>query len=301
MAIPAESTVAAILGQSTPILPGPNTSGATPSAMEAVTFGLHQAAAQIAAFLPKLIAAAIVVAAGNVVAWLVARLVSVMGERLGLQRAAQRSGLTDSLAQSGIERPVSQLLGAFVFWLLMCVFLVAACDILQLPGVAVALERLAAYLPKVLLAAIIVVVGFLLAAMVRSVVAASLTRAQFGGSAGWASAAYYALVVVTLIGALRQMDVEFELLNYAILIVLAGAALAFGLSFGLGGRDVMAGVVCGYYLRQRFQAGDHVRVAGYEGTIREVGVVATVIETEEGGMLNRHSIPNQRMLSESIR
>jgi small-conductance mechanosensitive channel len=63
----------------------------------------------------------------------------------------------------------------------------------------------------------------------------------------------------------------------------------------------MAGILCGYYLRQRFQAGDHVRIDGYEGTVRDVGPVATTIETEDDGLLNRHSIPNHRMLNEAIR
>ena len=66
-----------------------------------------------------------------------------------------------------------------------------------------------------------------------------------------------------------------------ILIAFGGLALAFGLSFGLGGRDVMAGILAGYYLRQRLNAGDHVSVAGMEGTVREVGPVATIVETDE--------------------
>ncbi|HQU42494.1 MAG TPA: mechanosensitive ion channel, partial [Pirellulales bacterium] len=79
------------------------------------------------------------------------------------------------------------------------------------------------------------------------------------------------------------------------------SGLFFGLAFGLGGRDVMAGILAGYYLRQRMHAGDRIHVAGLEGSVREVGPVATVIETEEEGLLNRHSIPNTRMLNEAVR
>ena len=78
-------------------------------------------------------------------------------------------------------------------------------------------------------------------------------------------------------------------------------ALALGLSFGLGGRDVMVGILCGYYLRQRFQAGDRVSVAAYQGTVREVGPVSTIVETDEDGLMNRHSVPNSVMLNEAVR
>jgi small-conductance mechanosensitive channel len=44
-----------------------------------------------------------------------------------------------------------------------------------------------------------------------------------------------------------------------------------------------------------------VTVGTLEGTVREVGPVATIVETEEDGLLNRHSIPNSKMLSEAVR
>jgi len=64
---------------------------------------------------------------------------------------------------------------------------------------------------------------------------------------------------------------------------------------------VMGGILAGYYTRQRLHAGDRVTVAGFVGTVREVGPVATVIETDEDGLLNRHSVPNTRMLAEAVR
>ena len=61
------------------------------------------------------------------------------------------------------------------------------------------------------------------------------------------------------------------------------------------------GILSGYYIRQRLHAGDHVHVGDLEGTVREVGPVATIIETEEDGLLNRRSVPNTKMLNEAVR
>ena len=63
----------------------------------------------------------------------------------------------------------------------------------------------------------------------------------------------------------------------------------------------MGGILAGYYIRQRMQAGDQVTVAGFDGTIRDVGPVATIIETDEDGLMHRHSIPNTKMLNEAVR
>ena len=101
--------------------------------------------------------------------------------------------------------------------------------------------------------------------------------------------------------AFNQLELQFDLLEHVILIAFGGLSLGFGLALGLGGRDVMAGILAGYYVRQRLQAGDHVTVGHLEGTVREVGPVATIIETEEDGLLNRHSVPNTKMLNEAVR
>ena len=85
------------------------------------------------------------------------------------------------------------------------------------------------------------------------------------------------------------------------LIAFSAVALGFGLSFGLGGREVVSGILAGYYLRQRIQAGDNVKIADMEGTVRDVGPVATIVETQENGLMHRHSVPNTRMLNEAIR
>jgi small-conductance mechanosensitive channel len=74
-----------------------------------------------------------------------------------------------------------------------------------------------------------------------------------------------------------------------------------GLAVGLGGKEVAGGILAGYYTRQRLHAGDMVTVAGFEGTVREVGPVATIIETREDGLTSRHSVPNTKMLSDAVR
>lgn len=268
---------------------------------DAVLTSFQDMVDQMISLAPKVVGAVIVIVIGYVVARLVARFVTAMSDKLGLQRAADRSGLAASMKNGGIERSISQIVGVIVFWLLMCVFLVASFDILDLPGMTKAIQDVVAYIPKVLVATVLIVVGLLLSAFVRGLVATSADRVGITYSQQLANGCYYILALMTFIGAFGQLDIKFELLNYAILIAFSAVALALGLSFGLGGREVMSGILCGYYLRQRFQAGDHVRVSGFEGTIRDVGPVATVIETDEEGMLNRRSIPNHVMLNEGVR
>lgn len=256
---------------------------------------------QILELAPNVLASLVVMVVGYVVAKLVGRLATTISEAVGLQTGAERSGLAVSMRQVGIQKSVSAIVGQIMFWLTLCIFLTAAFNILHLEAVSVAMQKVVAFIPNLIVATVVVVVGLLIATFLRGVVATSADRVGITYAEHLATACYYLLALMTFIAAFNQLGFDFPLLNELILIAFGAVALGFALAFGFGGRDVMGGILAGYYTRQRLHPGDQVTVAGYEGRVREVGPVATVIETEEQGLLHRHSIPNTRMLSEAVR
>lgn len=268
---------------------------------EALRTSFNNAFGQIINLLPNLVGMLVVLVVGYFLARVFEKFIATLSQSLGLDKAAERSGLATSMKQVGINRSVPTIVGQLVFWLTMCVFVAAAFNILGLPTVSAAMEKIVAYIPNLLVATVVVVVGLLVAGFLRGVVATSADRVGIAYAENLANGVYYVLALMTFIGAFDQLHIEFGLLKELILIAFGGLALGFGLAFGLGGREVMGGILAGYYTRQRLHTGDHVAVAGMQGTVREVGPVATVIETEEDGLLNRHSVPNTRMLNEAVR
>ncbi|NCX98707.1 MAG: hypothetical protein EBX35_09075 [Planctomycetia bacterium] len=268
---------------------------------EALVDSFTLAWSQVIMLAPKMVAMVVVLVAGYVVARWVGGLIGVIADKIGLQTAAEKSGLARSMHDVGIRRPVPAIVGGIVFWLLMSVFVMAAFSILGLESVSLAMREVVNYIPKVLVATVVVVVGLLAATFVRGVVATSADRVGLSYAEYLAAGCYWVLSILTFIAAFNQLGIQFALLEKLILIASAGLAAGFALAFGLGGRDVMAGILSGYYVRQRLQAGDRVSVAGLEGTVREVGPVATIIETREDGAVSRRSVPNSKMLQEAVR
>jgi small-conductance mechanosensitive channel len=250
---------------------------------------------------PKVVVTIAVLVVGYVIARLVAKLIASLSETIGLQVAAERSGLAESMRNMGIRRSVPAIVGTIMFWLLMCVFVTTAFNILGLQKLSDAMGNVVDYIPNLLVATVVIVVGLLVASFLRGVVATSADRVGLSYAEHLANGCYYALALLTFIAAFNQLGIKFLLLDNVILIACGGLALGFGLAFGLGGRDVMGGILSGYYLRQRLQSGDHVEVAGLEGTVREIGPVATIVETDEAGFISRHTVPNTKMLNEAVR
>jgi hypothetical protein len=267
----------------------------------ALVDSFKQAYDQVIQLAPNLLAMVVVVVAGYITARLIAQVFNKLSEKIGLQTAAEHSGLAESMRHMGIQRNVPAIVGTIIFWLLMCVFIMAAFNILGLEKLSAAMSDVVGYIPKLLVATVVVVVGLLIASFLRGVIASSADRLGVSYAQHLASGCYYVLALLTFIAAFNRLGLNFPLLDNLIMIACGGLAIGFGLSFGLGGRDVMAGILAGYYLRQRLAAGDHVQVGNMEGTVREVGPVATVIETDEAGLVNRHTVPNTKMLNEAVR
>ena len=268
---------------------------------DALVDSFSQAWGQVIMLAPKLVAMISVLVIGYVVARWVGRLITVIADKIGLQTAAEKSGLAKSMSDVGIKRPVPAIVGGLVFWLLMCVFVMAGFNILGLESVTSAMSEVVNYIPRLLVATVVVVIGLLAATFLRGVVATSADRVGISYAEYLAGGCYWVLSILTFIAAFNQLGIQFALLEKIILIGSAGLAAGFALAFGLGGRDVMSGILSGYYVRQRVQAGDSVSVGSLEGIVREVGPVATVIETNDSGTVSRHSVPNSKMLQEAVR
>lgn len=149
---------------------------------------------KLAGFIPNLLGALVVVLLGFVIAKLLDALLSKLLAKVGLDRLMGGTGLTKLLARVGIQVPVSTLVGKIVYWFVLLVFLVSAAESLGLQRVSATLDVLALYLPKVFGAALVLIVGVLLAQLVNSVVrgAADGVGLEYanglGGSpSGWSS------------------------------------------------------------------------------------------------------------------
>ncbi len=115
-----------------PPSPTPDFTGTMRTSQEALTTSFADAWHKIVYFTPNLLAAIVVLVVGYFVAKFVARAVTLLCERAGLQRAAERSGLWESMTHMNVKRNVPAIVGTIVFWGLMLVFLMAGFSILNI-------------------------------------------------------------------------------------------------------------------------------------------------------------------------
>ena len=192
---------------------------------------------EIAVFLPKLLAALVLLLAGFLLARLLRAGMKRVLEALGFGRMAEKSGLEAMVKQAGVDLSLAGIIAGTVYWLVILVVAVSAANSLGLDSVAGLANKVILYLPKVVVAILVLVFGTLAARVVNRLVFAWLNGNGFPGALSVSTGSEYAVQIFALFLALEQLQIGTTLLTVAFTIVFGGLVLALALAFGLGGRD----------------------------------------------------------------
>ena len=206
---------------------------------------------QVAALLPHLLLAIVILLVG----WLVARLVRFMIEKalraVNFNVLTQRAGTDHFLQQGGLRGDTTTLFGLLGLWVIIIASLMIALNSLGLGNVAELLERVELFAPKVVIAALIIIFGSYFARFVAQSVEGYFDGAQNADAELLGKVARNLIMAFVLLIALNQLEIGGEILQWAFLIILSGVVLALALAFGIGGRDWAAALLERWWPRHR--------------------------------------------------
>jgi hypothetical protein len=189
-------------------------------------------------FLPNLVIALIIFAIGWVLAALIEKLVENIFRALKIDSALKSAGLEEVVKRAGHNMNSGVFVGALVKWFVVVVFLMASFDVLGLSQVNSFLRDVVNYLPTVIVAVLILMVAVVVANAMQRVVVASARAAHVKAAELLGRITKWAIWIFALLTALFNLGVAPALIQTVVMAVFAGGALAIGLAFGLGGKEV---------------------------------------------------------------
>lgn len=195
----------------------------------------------VAQYIPAILAAVVVFLIGWIVGVILYRVVVEVVRVLRIDDALRAAGMNDAAKHVGFNLDVGKFLGRLVEWFVILVFLIAALDILGLTRVTIMLQTVVLlYLPQVIVAALIIILGAIVAEVVRGLIAHSgrATGAHGANLAG--TVAKYAIWAWAVMAALQQLGIAAEMIQTLFTGIVIALALGLGLAFGLGGKDAAA-------------------------------------------------------------
>jgi hypothetical protein len=193
--------------------------------------------------LPGLLAAAVIMLAGYFLARSLQRWTDRTLDRMHFKRLADAGGFTEAAGRMHLD-PV-RAIGKMVFWLTMLVAVLLASSALGLENVREMFGRMLSFIPTLISGTVIIILGMIVGEFVRALIVASAGAVE--GVVTVAKLTKGVMVMIAVFMALQQVGVTEEIVTAAFTLILGSIALAAGLAFGLGNRDLAGEVTRKWY------------------------------------------------------
>ena len=255
---------------------------------------IERAGDQLGDFLPRFAGALLLFLVGLIVASIVGRITRKALVRVGLDRLGDRSGASDLLAQGGLGGSLSALVATAVRLTILVVASFAALTLLGLAFLSDSLNQGILFIPRLLTALALVLIGVVVGAIVRAWLERTSAQLDFPVSIG----PIVQVLVVAIFGlcAAAQAGVSVAPLVATALLLIGAIAVTLALAFGLGAREVARSLSSGRYARADFEVGQTIRVADVRGEILRIDAAAVTLKSGDETIRVPNSLLVERMV-----
>lgn len=189
-------------------------------------------------FTPTLIGAIAVFIIGWILAMALGRVAARLLQALQVDKIFDQLGVMKAVHKSGLDWEISGFVGWLVKWFLLIAFFLAAADILGLSAVAGFLGDVLAYVPNVIVAALILLIAALVADFLEKVIKASMQAAEFVAPSLVGLIVRWSVWIFAFVAVFDQLGVATSVVNTFFMGIVAMFAIGGGLAIGLGGQGV---------------------------------------------------------------
>ena len=236
-----------------------------------------------------------------IIGWLIAKIISSGVAKLlklvKFDELAEKVKATNYLKRANVTISPSKLVGKFVYWILILLVLITASDTLGWTNVSEELSKLISYLPQLLLAIVLFIVGTFIASFIRDVIAGATTSLGISTGRVISGFVFYLLFIMVTLTALRQAGVDTSIITSNLLLILGAILAAAAISYGFASRDVLANILAGHVGKNTYRKGMHVQIGDINGHIEDISSIGITILTTDG---TKAVVPTKEILNQTV-
>lgn len=219
----------------------------TPSFTETLMASFRDAFSMILSAIPRILGFIVVVAIGWFVSTILARAVTGLLRAIRFDELARKSGLADFLAKMSTGTDSAGVVAGLVKWLVRIVVLLVAFDVLGLPAVSDVMRQLLLWLPNLVVAIFVLFIGGIAARALGNIVRGATAESGFSNPETLANVVRTTVWAFAIVVAINQLGIATNLINTLFTGFVGALAVALGLAFGLGGRDLASRTLENWY------------------------------------------------------
>ena len=250
----------------------------------------------IISVLPRLIGGLLFILLGFIVARVVANLIKSLFKKLRIDSLGDRLNDIEIIAKSKIDIKISLLASKIAYYFILLIFIVAATDIIGMPAISDLFNEILNWIPNLLVALVILVLGLLFSEVIRKAVLTTCESLGIPSARLISLMAFYFLFINIVISALSQAKVDTDFISSNLSILIGAGALAFAIGYGLASRDVIANFLASYYTKDKFRVGDHIKIEDTQGVITHMDRTTVTIMSDGAKIM----IPLSKLTREKV-
>ena len=244
---------------------------------------------------PRVAIGVILIVVGLAIAKVIEVVLRFVLTRIRFDTLMERAGIDKTLQRIGLRQQLNIAIPRIVYFLTLIVLLRTASDGMGLTAISGAIGAFFAYLPNIIAALLLMIVGTSVAQFASETVVEAARNSGIDFAPALGKAVSGLIVFVVGMMAISQLQIDTNMVRLVTTLILGGCALAFGLAFGLGTRDVVRNITAGFYLKKHLLIGESVEIAGQVGILRSVTATHVVLEA---GNATEISVANATFLDQ---
>ena len=246
--------------------------------------------------LPNIIKALVVFIIGYIIAKIIRKVLRKILEKSGVDVLKDKLEEIDIVSNSNVNILPSSAISSTIYYFFLLVITIFAVDILRIDAITDLLKELMFLLPKLLVAALVLIIGLLIAEAVRKMVQSTCQSLGIPAAKVIATFVFFFVMINALMIALKKATIPTQFLTDNLTVLFAGIVFAFAIGYGLASKGIMSSFLSSYYSKSRFNIGDTISIDGAHGQIVDIDSTSLVIHGEGKKII----IPLSKLTEEKV-
>lgn len=246
--------------------------------------------------IPNLLGALAIFIIGVIVAKMVAKVTRRLLVAIGADKLAERLNEIEIVYKSNIRVIPSTLLSKVAYYFLLFIFVVAATDVLNMPAISSLMGDILNYVPILLSAMAVFVIGLLLSDFLKNVVKTTCESLGIPAANMIANVVFYFLFLNVAMIALSQARIDTNFIQDNLSILFAGVVLAFAIGYGFASRNIVSNFLASFYNKGKVKTGDIVAIGGVKGKVIDIDSATLTLDVDGHEVM----IPLNKLATENV-
>ncbi len=224
-----------------------------------------------------------------VIGWLVIKVVLIVLKKalrfIKIDKLGEKLNEIELVEGKKLNINITKVVLSFVKWSLLLLLIIVVSEMLGLTIISEELGNLIHYLPQLISAIIIFMIGLFIANFAKNSIKALFKSLDISGSKMISQLVFVIILVVVSITALNQAGINTEIITSNLTLIFGAFLGAFALALGLGAREVVGDLLRTFYTRRTYELGQQIRFKDVKGVIVAIDDISMTLKTENGKLV----------------